>query len=124
MNAAASGDSYKCITVETVSTSDAPSAVSDAATCVGETEAAKLLTASCTMDGFRIEVDEMCRTTEFFFVDFAHASFVDGNASTVEMPEIVDPMCIPQFENDSWTYRYLHCTLYKTVEMIGNTHLV
>ena len=58
------------------------------------------------MDGFAIWVNEECRSTEFFFVDFAHASFIDGNGSTVEMPPVLSPMCIPQFTNASWTYSF------------------
>ena len=58
------------------------------------------------MDSFSIWVNEECRATEFFFVDFAHASFIDGNTSTVEMPDVLSPFCIPQFQNNTWTYNF------------------
>ena len=50
--------------------------------------------------------DQECRKTEFFFIDFAKASFISGNESVVEMPEPVDAACIPSFDPNEEIWRY------------------
>ena len=64
-----------------------------------------LISASCDGTSFTITVNETCRGSHYSWIDF-NSTFVDGNVSTVEMPDPLGATCKADGAGTAWEYSF------------------